>query len=366
MILRRLALTAAAATLAMAVFPTPAQADTARDQQWHLGFLHMAEAQQVSQGEGVMVAVLDSGVDASVPELAAAVVPGKDFGGGKGDGRSDTNGHGTAMAALIAGRGKGGDKGVLGIAPKSTILPVQVAQYIDFAGYPEDVAAGIDYAVSRGASVICIAAGTNDVSVLRSSIQKAFDADVVVVAAAGNKPKAGSVVFPAKMPGVVAVGAIDQQGQRAAVSVAGPELSLVAPGVDIASTGLSGKLRTGTGTSDAAAIVAGVVALVRAKYPQMRADEVVHRLTATAQDKDEPGRDPVYGYGIVDPVKALTADVPPASPSTSPQASAAPSSAGKAGGGNAAGVIAAISAAAVVVVFIAVLQIIIRGRRRRT
>ncbi|WP_432835162.1 S8 family serine peptidase [Dactylosporangium sp. CA-092794] len=350
------------ATIAASAFPATAYADAVRDQQWHLEFLHIAEAQRISQGEGVLVAVADSGVDAQAPELASAVVPGKDFGGGSSDGRNDTVGHGTAMAGLIAGRGRGADDGVLGIAPKATILPIQVAKYLDLGGYPKDLAAGIDYAVSRGAKVICISLGTSEADEVKMAIKKAFAADVVIVAAAGNKPAVGSVDFPARMPGVVAVGAVDRHGERASVSVAGPEMVLTAPGVDMVTTDVGGKTHVGTGTSDANAVVAGVVALVRAKYPALSAAEVVRRLTLTAQDKGEPGRDPVYGFGIVDPVKALTAEVPPLPSSAAPQTSA-PGEGG--GGADSVAVIAAVGAAAVVVVFLAVLQTIIRSRRRR-
>ncbi|WP_433083442.1 S8 family serine peptidase [Dactylosporangium sp. CA-052675] len=347
--------------LATVAVPVPAQAEDVRDQQWHLGFMHVAEAQRLSQGKGVLVAVADSGVDATVPELAGAVIPGKDFGGNTGDGRRDPVGHGTAMATLIAGRGRGTSKGVLGIAPEATILPIQLSRNIDFGGNPRDVAAAIDYAVGRGAKVICLSIGTSDISIVRDAIQKALDADVVVVAAAGNKPDVGGVDFPARMPGVVAVGAVDHDGERAPISVAGPELTLVAPGVDIVAVGIGGQTRTGTGTSDSNALVVGAVALIRAKYPQLKGPEVVRRLTETAQDKGEPGKDPVYGYGVIDLVKALTAEITPAPTSTSPS----PPAATGGGGGRTAAVITAISAAVVVMVFIAVLQIIIRSRRRR-
>ncbi|WP_433618979.1 S8 family serine peptidase [Dactylosporangium sp. CA-139114] len=342
--------------------PTPALADSVRDQQWHLGFMHVTEAQRISQGEGVLVAVADTGVAATVPELAGAVVPGKDFGGNTGDGTRDPAGHGTAMATLIAGHGRGTGKGVLGIAPRATILPIQLSPDFVFAmGYARDVAAAIDYAVSKGAKVICLSIGSGDADIVRTAITKALAADVVVVAAAGNKPDVGSVDFPAKVPGVVAVGAVDRNGDRAAISVAGPELTLVAPGVDITAVDAEGRTRIGTGTSDANALVVGAVALIRAKYPQLKGPEVVRRLTETAQDKGEPGKDPVYGYGVIDLVKALTADITPAPTSASPS----PPAATGAGGGRTAAVLAAISAAVVVMVLIAVLQIIIRSRRRR-
>lgn len=107
------------------------------------------------------------------------------------------------------------------------------------------------------------------------------------------------------------MGGVSRTGSHAPVSVTGPEIDLVAPAVDIYSTSINGKYRKGTGTSDATAIVAGAAALVRSKYPNLPAEEVVHRLTATAIDKGPPGRDDVYGYGVIDLVAALTADVPP-------------------------------------------------------
>jgi subtilisin family serine protease len=93
---------------------------------------------------------------------------------------------------------------------------------------------------------------------------------------------------------------------------------LSAPAVDITSTGIAGTYLHGTGTSNATAIIAGAAALVRAKYPKMSATEVIHRLTATAIDKGDPGRDDLYGYGIVNLVGALTADVPPPSSTAAP------------------------------------------------
>lgn len=117
--------------------------------------------------------------------------------------------------------------------------------------------------------------------------------------------------YPATEKGVIAVGGINRNGEHAAVSVTGPEIDVVAPAVDIYSTSYDGKYSKGTGTSSATAIVAGAVALIRSKYPDLPAQEVAHRLTATAIDKGPPGRDDEYGYGVIDLVAALTADVPP-------------------------------------------------------
>jgi subtilisin family serine protease len=263
------------------------------------------------------------------------------------------------MAALIGARGKGANDGVLGIAPKSTILPVRVTLSGMMAnpGYLDD---GIDWAVAHGAKVISISFSTSEEPDVKSAIEKAQAADVVVVAGVGNLPGDTKVAYPARLPGVLAVGGVDRQGNHADVSVSGPEVMICAPAVDILSIGLSNRYLTSDGTSDATAIVAGAVALVRAKYPQLKGPEVIRRLTYTAQDKGAPGRDSEYGYGVLDLVKALTADVPPAAASA--PASSAPPGNGK--GGNWAAVIAAIGVAVVVMVGIFVLQAIIRGRRR--
>jgi subtilisin family serine protease len=124
--------------------------------------------------------------------------------------------------------------------------------------------------------------------------------------------------LPAAYDGVVAVGATDQDGNVASVTITGNAMVLSAPGTRIVSTDAVGGYRIADGTSDATAIVAGAAALVRSKYPNLSAKEVVHRLTATATDKGPPGRDPQYGYGIVNIVAALTSDVPPLIPSTAP------------------------------------------------
>lgn len=295
----------------------PAEADNVRDAQWHLGFMRASEAQQLTNGgEGIVVAVIDSGVDASHPDLVGNVFPGADFVNLGGDGHVDADGHGTGMAGLIAGHGHG-DAGALGVAPRAKILPVKAGAG-GFNNAPV-VAQGVTWATQHGAKIMCLAfSGPNDSDVLRNSVKQAQDADVVVVAGAGNKPVAKDVGYPAAYPGVIAAVGIDRQGNHADVSVTGSQAVLAAPAVDIVSTGAGGKYRKGVGTSDATAIISGVAALVRAKYPNLSAAEVVHRLTATAIDKGPPGRDNEYGFGVVDPVAALTADVPPLAPSSAP------------------------------------------------
>lgn len=212
------------------------------------------------------------------------------------------------MAGLIAAHGKG-RHGALGIAPKAKVLPIYVSQ--KEGATADAMAAGIEYAANQGAQVICVSSGGISNARLRQAVKAALQANIVIVAAAGNIPNDKGVIYPAAENGVLAVGGIDRNGKHASISVSGPEIDVVAPAVDIYSTSIDGKYRKGTGTSDATAIVAGAAALVRSKYPYLPAAEVVHRLTATAVDKGPPGRDDEYGYGVIDLVAALTADVPP-------------------------------------------------------
>lgn len=155
----------------------------------------------------------------------------------------------------------------------------------------------------------------------------------MIVAAAGNTTASSTVEYPASDTDVIAVGGIDRNGDHAAISVSGPEIDVVAPAVDIYSTGINGGYRVGTGTSDATAIVAGAAALIRSRYPNLPAQEVAHRLTATAIDKGPPGRDDEYGYGVIDLVAALTADVPPLGFET-PSVTAPPAAGNGNGNGN--------------------------------
>ncbi|MDZ5441950.1 S8 family serine peptidase [Micromonospora sp. 4G57] len=313
-----------------------------RSDQWHLRYLRVAEAHRLSQGDGVIVAIPDTGVDQH-PDLSGNLLSGIDvIPGGSGDGRRDLNGHGTGMAGLIAAGGQGGNRGALGIAPRARILPILVTPATG-EGEADALAEGITYAMSHGAKVISISSVGGSGERLIKALDAAIASDIVIVASAGNRPEDSGVGYPASEDRVIAVGGTDRKGNHAALSVTGREIDVVAPAVDMYSTGIDGKYRKGTGTSDATAIVAGAAALIRSRYPYLPAAEVAHRLTATAIDKGPPGRDDEYGYGLIDLVAALTADVPPlgfesAAPSASTTTTAAePASDGGDGGATARG-----------------------------
>lgn len=308
--------------LAVGALAPPAVADSIRDRQWHLDALDVTRAHQHARGAGVTVAVIDTGVNADHRDLTRNVLPGLDLTGEPTRGHRDTDGHGTGMAGLIAahGHGRGNADGALGIAPAAKILPIRDGRTRD--NISEHLPAAIDQAVDLGADVISLSLVGPASTALRTAINQAIAANVVVVAAAGNRPEDTAIGYPAAYPGVIAVGATAADGQLADITVTGHAMTLTAPGVDIVSTSRTGGYRSATGTSEATAIVAGAAALVRSRFPDLTATEVVHRLTATARDRGSAGHDPQYGHGTLDLVAALTADVPP--PDASPAPGTAP------------------------------------------
>lgn len=282
---------------AVAVLAVLFSAPTPASQYW-TDQLGLSRAWQVSQGAGVTVGLVDTGVDARVPDLAGAVLPGAEF-PDLGAGTTDAIGHGTTMALLIAGRGR--DGGTTGVAPQSMILPARLN------GGPSDAVDAIRWVVDHGAKVVNISLGSGGhTDAYDDGLRYAHDHDAVVVASAGNASQDRGVTSPADRPGVLAVSAVDRTGAFAAgVSVSGPEISFAAPGVDI-TTSRPGETSPTSGTSQAAAIVSGVVALVRARFPSLTADQVTEHLARTAKDLGTAGRDPLYGYGLIDPITALT------------------------------------------------------------
>ncbi|MFI7076031.1 S8 family serine peptidase [Micromonospora sp. NPDC049903] len=285
-------------------------AERIRHDQWHIPYLKVTEAHQSSQGDGVVVAILDTGVSPH-PDLRSNLLPGADLTTERpSTGQKDNSGHGTGMAGIVAAHGQSAGAGALGVAPRAKILPVRCFDG-QLASEVDRLASAIEYAITAGADVISISAGGGSNPKLMRSLEAAQAAGVIVVAAAGDRPQDFTIPYPAAADGVIAVGGVDRKGEITSTSTHGRAVDLVAPAVDIYSTSINEKYRKGTGTSNATAIVAGAAALIRAKYPYLPADEVAHRLTATAIDKGPPGRDDQYGYGVIDLVAALTADVPP-------------------------------------------------------
>jgi hypothetical protein len=226
------------------------------------------------------------------------------------------------MAALIAAHGRGSQGGILGIAPAAKILPVKDSKSAQSAS-TGPMTNGIKWATSQGARVINVSAGAGPAFDLVDVVGAAIDSDIVVVASVGNSGQA-IITYPAAIDGVLAVGATDRKRRHAPFSVKDPKVQICAPGVGIATAEPKNKYAYVDGTSPSAAIVSGAAALVRAKFPDLSAKDVINRLTATADDVGPPGRDNECGFGLLNIVKALTADVPPAEGATT---SAPPSTA---------------------------------------
>ncbi|REF00470.1 type VII secretion-associated serine protease mycosin [Thermomonospora umbrina] len=262
----------------------------------------------LTKGRGVTVAVIDTGVNAGLPDLRNVVVPGKDFTGSVNDARKDAHeeslGHGTAMASLIASQGTG--TGFVGIAPEARILPI-----ISDLGESR-IGPAVRYAVDRGAKVINISKGSSVLHRecpprLQQAIAYAAHKDVIVVASAGNTGvTANFAEYPASCPGVVGVGAADNRASPWKNTQRQGYVTIAAPGVDIAALGKDGRVwPRGEGTSQAAALASGGFALIRSRYPAMSARDVVRLVTNTAVDIGPPGRDDTSGFGVMSLRRAL-------------------------------------------------------------
>ena len=330
---RRLAAAVVAIGLTTVVAPGVAHADGIRDDQWHLTALKIAEAHQRTQGGNVIVAVVDAGVDVEHQDLAGATLPAVGVNATGSTTRFDPDGRGTALAGVIAGQGHGAnrDNGVLGVAPAARVLPVVIRPPAGSTPRPtvdpDLLARGIDLAVQRGAKVICVGHNVESSDRLRSAIDAALRADAIVVAADGNRQGEAFAPFPAAYPGVVAAVPLTRDGTVAVASGSGRRLGIGVPGQDIMTTNTGGGYRVDGGIA-ATGILAGAVALVRAAYPDLPADEIVNRLTATALDLGAPGLDQDSGFGSLDLLAALVRAVPPLrqpSPSANPSATPAPS-----------------------------------------
>ncbi|MDI3316355.1 MAG: S8 family peptidase [Bacillota bacterium] len=242
------------------------------------------------------VAVLDTGVDLDHPALAGRIGQGVDL---LRPGRppEDDNGHGTHVAGVIAARGA-----VLGVAPQVWIHPVKA---LDPSGNGRlsDLVRGLEWCIQHRIQVVNLSLGSlTENRTMREAIRAASRSMVLVCAAGNSGPGEGTVLFPARYPEVLAVGAIDRQNRVARFSSRGPELDLVAPGVDILSLWPSGGLRRLSGTSMAAPHVSGSAALALAAG--LRLHEVPARLRATAAPVDLADRR-AQGAGCVDALSAL-------------------------------------------------------------
>ncbi|MCP2337496.1 S8 family serine peptidase [Actinomadura rupiterrae] len=267
-----------------------------------------------TRGAGVTIAVLDYGVNAKLPELSGAVVPGVDLIDQSTDGRvdldSESPGHGTAMTVQMVGRG-GGATGYVGIAPESKVLPIRVpVSTLD----GDVLAKAITTAVDRGAKVINMSFGQTSSTFLpvhcspqlAPAIGYALEHDAVLVASAGNDGNADNAPEqPASCPGVLAVGGVTKNLTPWKKTQRQNYVTLAAPGADTTLVDKHGVPHSGAGTSSASALTSAAVALIRAANPTMPARTVVQRLFATARPVGGPGWNDRTGFGWLDLAAAI-------------------------------------------------------------
>jgi subtilisin family serine protease len=296
--------------------------DTHYAEQGDLAQIGVPEAWKTTRGDAsVVVAVIDSGVDLTHPDLdGVAVVDPRNMVWNNAD-VSDEVGHGTHVMGTIVAETNNGE-GIAGIAPDSTLMPIKIADDSGYVAF-SDVLDGVDWAREHGADVINMSLGgpltVEQVSLGQPTFTAARDADILMVAAAGNDATRIRM-YPASFAGVVSVSAVDATDTIAEFSNTGRAVDIAAPGVDLISTIPDGEYELGTGTSMASPHVAGVAALVRAARPGLDATELEAVLRASAVDLGDAGHDPVYGDGRVDAAAALAEPVPDPIPGLDPPA----------------------------------------------
>jgi type VII secretion-associated serine protease mycosin len=303
--------------LAASVLPAgTASADSIRDREYWLSSYGITAAWQTTRGAGVTVAVIDTGVDGSHPDLTGTVVGGTDVSGvGSPDGQKpigEDPQHGTMVASLLAGHGHGEGAGVIGVAPEAKILAVSLGLGVGSADSDEQIAQAVRWSVDHGASIINMSLTRNTLDWPTSwddAFLYAMKHDVIVVAAAGNRGSGTTEVgAPATMPGVVVVAGVDRNGKASFdASSQGITLTVSAPSEDLVGAGPGGGYFQWAGTSGATPLVSGLLALIRASHPGLDAGNVINRLTATAT---KAGDSIVYGGGLINAQAAVTATVP--------------------------------------------------------
>jgi len=263
------------------------------------------QAHDRATGRGVRVAVVDTGIDTRQPDLRGRVVEQANFAEGAFDGEV----HGTAVAGVIAATPDNGI-GIYGVAPEAELLAIRACRSAgpgkpDGVCTSEGLSRGIDHALLQGARVINLSVGGPADLLLPRLVDRAVELGTVVVAAAGNAGPAGRAAFPAALPKVIAVTALDARDSLYPMASRGEFIDLAAPGVEIMTTMPEERFNVFSGTSMAAAHVSGVVALLLQLSPRASPEDVQRILEETAGDLGVPGKDRLFGSGRVDACRAV-------------------------------------------------------------
>ncbi len=286
--------------------------------QWALEKANAPAAWSLSTGQGTLIAVLDTGTDLDHPDLASKVRTDIDWDYIHDDAvAADDHGHGTHVSGIAAAATNNG-VGVAGLGWEATILPLKVLD-ADGVGYEDDLAAGIRYAADNGADVINMSLGGPYACpfIVQEAVDYAYAKGVVVIAAAGNHGGSSgpnAEMFPANCEHVLGVAATTSSDAHASYSNYGNHVSVAAPGSSIYSTLRGGGYGYNSGTSMATPYVAGLAALVRARYPSYTPDQVASAILDNADDLGTTGWDQYYGCGRINAFEALSAGAHGSSP----------------------------------------------------
>jgi len=277
------------------VVPQPTQSKP-----WGIDCIEADECWTQYTGDSVNVAILDTGIDTVHPDLIPNIQDGVSF-VSYTSGYQDDNGHGTHVAGIVAAADN--SFGVIGVGPKIHLYAVKVLDRKG-NGYTSNIIKGLEWCLSNNIQVVNMSLGSSAYSqALADAVKKLNTAGIVQVAAAGNS--GGSVIYPAALDEVIAVGAIDNNNSLAWFSCYGPEIDLVAPGVGIYSTYKGKTYSTMSGTSMAAPHVTGAAALILNADSSKTPAEVQSLLESNTTELGEPGRDDYYGWGLINIYKAL-------------------------------------------------------------
>ena len=280
-------------------------------QDWGLRMLNIPSLWRQTEGEGIKVAVLDTGISLNHHDLVGSVsrYNYKDFTRSP-HGIADQQGHGTHCAGIVAARKN--NTGIVGVAPKAELIIGKVLGD-DGSGSGENIANGIDWAVDKGADIISMSLGAQvDIPVIHESIKRAVSNGTFFLCAAGND-SLNYVDYPGAYEETIAVGSINRQKRLSSFSSIGEEVTIVAPGEDINSTYPPNSYAKLSGTSMATPFVAGVAALILSKHKKYGGDtpintqkELEEHLAMTAIDLGSIGFDNKYGWGLINPEALLS------------------------------------------------------------
>lgn len=266
---------------------------------------NLPEVWAETQGEGVKIAVLDTGCQVTHPDLVGSFIEGSTH-----HRDEDGHGHGTHCCGIISGNNN--DLGIVGVAPKATLIPIKVLGD-NGSGSFSGIVNGINEAIEQGADIISMSLGAAyNYGPLQDVIRKAYDLGIPCVAAAGNSGDVGVLDYPGNYPETISVGALDRNRLRAGFSQTGKNLDFMAPGVSILSCVPSSRYQYMSGTSMATPWLAGVLALIIAKHrmhgggtPVDTVEQMREHLKRIAVDLEEEGKDDRTGWGLIDVEKAI-------------------------------------------------------------